>query len=369
MLQPTCGTFNVGTLAVTGDEECFDVKAGNWNPDTRTFTTWDAENYDVSTMPLDAVRVIGRRSTATGNPLSLFLAPLIGVDSFNVNAMAIAWGVGGDGASACDLNGIVAGGRVETNSNNSYLDGYCVYGRDGFKTGSDTLFDEESTVGMLDLDDPNYGLEQGSDNVGLGDPYDQTFEADIQPELAQQVNDWIDFMLSNLPDYITNGVEYVDSLSSTPQDGKAYVVTDGDADIPSDASFSNVVVIALNNLKIGSNVTVTNAVFASHNELDVGSYNTFGDSDFCNSGTGTVEFLAKDNIEFGSNETFYGGQIISGGEEATIDLGSNEHAAYGLGIQGLYEVKLGSNLELHGCDQTFQRYVSPGTGPIVRLVD
>ncbi len=365
VLQALCGTFNPATVSVSGDAECLDVKAGNWDPDTRTFKPWDEAGYDVSTMPLDAVRVLGHRSTSTGNPLSLFLAPLIGVQSFDITVRAIAWAVGGDGASSCDLNGIVAGGWVETNSNNSYLDGYCVYGHDGFKTGSNTLFDETSTVGMYDWD----VLLQGSDNIGLGEPYSQLYEADYYPELSQEVEGWIDGLLGNLPGYI-NDIQNVDTLPPTLTDGVAYVVDgENNADIPSDAVLNDNVIISENNVKIGSNVTATNVIFASRMELDVGSNNTFGSADFCNSGTGTVEFLALGNMEFGSNLNFFGGQIISGATTATVDLGSNEIAAYGLAIQSLFEVKLGSNLELHGCDQTFQRFVTPGTGPIVRLVD
>ena len=37
-----CGTYDPGTKVVSGSVECADVKAGNWNPDTRTFTPWDA---------------------------------------------------------------------------------------------------------------------------------------------------------------------------------------------------------------------------------------------------------------------------------------------------------------------------------------
>ena len=66
-----------GTVLVASD-----VEAGIWNTDDRTF--------DTSGTPPNAVRVATRRSQANGNPLDLFFASVIGIDTADVSAMAIA---------------------------------------------------------------------------------------------------------------------------------------------------------------------------------------------------------------------------------------------------------------------------------------
>ncbi len=59
-----------------------DVTLGNWDASNRVFTP-DAE-------PLNAVRVVTRRSDDNGNPLNLFFARVLGIEDVNISRMAIA---------------------------------------------------------------------------------------------------------------------------------------------------------------------------------------------------------------------------------------------------------------------------------------
>ncbi len=59
-----------------------DVTLGNWDAGTRVFTP--------DTAPLNAVRVVTRRSDDNGNPLNLFFARVLGIEDVNISRMAIA---------------------------------------------------------------------------------------------------------------------------------------------------------------------------------------------------------------------------------------------------------------------------------------
>ena len=61
-----------------------DVVFGNWDPATETWSPGET--------PLNAVEVTTRRSTANGNRLDLFLAPILGVGSLDMETSAVAYG-------------------------------------------------------------------------------------------------------------------------------------------------------------------------------------------------------------------------------------------------------------------------------------
>lgn len=60
-----------------------DVVRGNWNPASKTWTP--------GVMPYNAVQVTTRRSGANGNQLDLFLAPILGLESLDMEASAVAY--------------------------------------------------------------------------------------------------------------------------------------------------------------------------------------------------------------------------------------------------------------------------------------
>ncbi len=70
-----------------------DVVTGNWDADTRTFTP---EDDDVD--PINAVRVVTRRSQANGNAAGLFFARVLGFNEVDMETSAIA---SSSGAGAC----------------------------------------------------------------------------------------------------------------------------------------------------------------------------------------------------------------------------------------------------------------------------
>ncbi len=63
-----------------------DVEFGTWNPTARTFTVLSGTARSAA----NALRVTARRTAAAGNPIRLTFAPIIGFNTCNVSASAIA---------------------------------------------------------------------------------------------------------------------------------------------------------------------------------------------------------------------------------------------------------------------------------------
>ncbi|MEE9296253.1 MAG: TadG family pilus assembly protein [Phycisphaerae bacterium] len=74
---------NHGTVLANAD-----VVTGNWDADTRTFTP--------AGDPVNAVRVVTRRSQANGNAAGLFFASILGFDEIDMQTTAIASSEAGD---------------------------------------------------------------------------------------------------------------------------------------------------------------------------------------------------------------------------------------------------------------------------------
>jgi Flp pilus assembly protein TadG len=72
-----------GQAVALADE---DVEIGRWDTDAATFTVVPPNSTD----PTNAVRVTCRRTTARGNPIKLFFAPVIGTESADLSVSAIA---------------------------------------------------------------------------------------------------------------------------------------------------------------------------------------------------------------------------------------------------------------------------------------
>ena len=91
-----------------------DVVLGHWDADTRTFilkgTTAGPgqacsnpvpQETDPNCLPLDAVKVTTRRAQANGNPVQLYFARVLGIETADVVTEATAWSPSGGSDVAC----------------------------------------------------------------------------------------------------------------------------------------------------------------------------------------------------------------------------------------------------------------------------
>ena len=367
----------------------------------------------------NAVKTTTRRAEANENSVPLFFARILRVYQRDVFTSAIAEAVGGGGANNCETNGIIAGGQVQSGSQNGIVDSFCIHGEEGVQVGSTNNFCG-SQISMPNTDHVSEGgmLDPGSDNIGLdlppgvcddppsgvcGDPPSGCVldSQSLRPELADKVAETIDDLsddlsnnvFSGLPDNVNINIKFVEfdppdnADNDTGQWGepgtiyvfagqydvtgsnraldKLIILAGGDINIGQGAILDNVVIVAGKEIDISQGYTVTNSVLASDTYVDLQSNGTIGQADFCTSGEGAVVIMAKEMVKVQSNTPINGGQIIAG---TIADLQSDEISAHGLAIQAIGDVKLGSQLNIVGCP-TAQFPFGSSSGPELKLVN
>jgi hypothetical protein len=132
-----------------------DIEFGVWDASSRSFTP-DASSRT-------AVRVMTHRDQAGENEVATYLLKFAGFDSWNVRTSAVFETY----VPPCLREGFVAEDLVDIQSNNSYLDGFCIHSNDVVSLNSNNYFEEGTIVSMPDaarLDMPASGLES---NEGL----------------------------------------------------------------------------------------------------------------------------------------------------------------------------------------------------------
>ncbi len=405
IVQAGCGAYDPASGTVTGGTECSDVKVGNWNPDTRIFTAWDAAGFDPATMDLDAVRVRAHRSQANGNPLGLYLAPVIGVADMDIDVSAIAWAAG-QNALDCYQQGIIAGGWVDMDSDNTYVNALCVYGDDGVKYQTGNCFQGPEEACGNGYQDPGTQVmtplpsgwdEGGGPNPGMEDA--KSYGTKV-PKLAEQVGDFIDavddgfasvnwdaegFNYEEFANPITGGysVETLDALPADALEPNTVYEISGTADIPEGdwtnvaikadkivlkplSSLTNAILIADSEITLDGNID--NAVLASRDLIKIGSNQVIGGT-ACDPNGISVAMYAQGEFTIGSTNQLSNTQLVTGYADKIFNLQSN-NTYLGVAIQSMGDIALGSNNTYSGCP--------PGSteGPegeissiVVRLVD
>jgi hypothetical protein len=218
-----------------------EVKVGNWDPSTGTFTPGGS--------PTNAVQVWVRRRVDRDNAVPTFFARLIGNDLVDVSARATA-----EAIPDCFSNGLVAGNTV-TLGQDIRLDNYCIYGRNGVGTGQDPHLNNGAALGALDRNT----ITTGQDPRCNGGPIEPCLvEDDLWPTLAQQVSTFIDNVeAGSLPPGIT-GLYVGSSLPGSLQEGHAYVIN-GNVTIGQDYHVKNVIIAARGNVTWGQDGAVRNS--------------------------------------------------------------------------------------------------------------
>lgn len=132
-----------------------DIEFGVWDRTTRRFTA------DPSSRT--AVRVLTHRDAAGGNAVATFLLKFAGMDAWDVRTDSVFETYVPD----CLREGFVAEDMVDIQSNNEYLNGFCIHSNDVVSLNSNNFFESGTIVSMPDstrLDMPASGSRS---NEGL----------------------------------------------------------------------------------------------------------------------------------------------------------------------------------------------------------
>ena len=118
-----------------------DINFGRYDTATRT---WTEDNTS-----FEAARAETSFTRAKGNAAVTFLFRLIGLDEFNVSTESIFIAYG----KACLREGFVANGIVDIQSNNSFVNGFCIHSNQYVSVNQRNSYERGTIVSMPNIDD------------------------------------------------------------------------------------------------------------------------------------------------------------------------------------------------------------------------
>jgi hypothetical protein len=321
-----------------------DVHVGRWIEQTNSLITDD---------PLpDAVMVTVRRAAQNDNPVPVNFLRIIGLETWDVQAQAVAQRF----IPMCLRDGLIARQWVNMSSNNSFVNQICVHGQQGVNIQSNNYFEEGVIVSMYDLDTLELPASGFNSNPGLKEALR---EQGLDPRMVNHVDEIMQQMLdldpAVLPDYIDASLPVIEVDEkfdlSTAEKNRVYHVKckpNKNAQIPSNSTVSEVVIIAECELHIGAKAKVTDAVLGSRSggngKIDKANVNAsanvqLGEPDGCAEGGG-VQIFSNATIHTASSTRIDGVQMVAAGD---IELGAQDFGINGISAQSGQDITLTSN--------------------------
>lgn len=159
-----------------------DVLTGQWNEDTREFIP-DAA-------PADTVMVTVRRAASNDNPIFVSFLRIVGFQSFDVVATAVAKRYY---PGCLSREGLISAKRVSLATDNEFINNFCIHGADGVTVQNHNLFEDGVRVTMEDRADFVMPTDGFASNPGLEpalgeDRYD-LFILDFVDQLVAELKD------------------------------------------------------------------------------------------------------------------------------------------------------------------------------------
>ena len=307
-------------------------------PHDIVFGRWTSNGFEPDPGSRAAVRVVARRTEARQNPMRTFMLRVIGIDSLDiVTASAFT-----THQPICIDEGFVAEGRVDVQSNNNYLRGFCIHSNDYVRINQNNYFEEGTIVSMPDLDllqIPNSGFER---NEGLEMALREGW---VDIRILRELDDVIHGVLNNHGEYarsyISNPSPIVRNFSQNNNQVRANDLVSGRIhdiscvgqnqriSIPNGEVLSDVVIVTNCQVDLGGSVQLDNVVIASTNTTDTAisgaSGVNIGRDDNCAPGGG-AQIVTLGSMRFPANLGIFGSQLIAQGDV--------EFAARSDGVQG-----------------------------------
>ena len=335
-----------------------DIEFGSWNPDPDSpYEHWFEPN---NTALPDAARVIAWRNEGRLNAVRTFLLRLVGVDEL----AAATPSVFATYQPICLREGMVAEGKVDVQSNNVYLRGFCIHSESYVSINQNNTFEEGTIVSMPDLELlelPNSGYEQ---NDGLEAALR---EGELDVRILRQMDAIIDGLLTGDPhyvpqDYITVPGNATQTLSSNNNEITAAdlepnrvnhldcTTHNGSISIPSGELIEELVIVTNCDVKLGSGATLEDVVLATTStdsrSIDGASDVSIGRDDDCAVGGGT-QVLTMGGMRFPSNLGIFGGQLLAQGD---INFAARADGIQGASMVAGGEIDGTSNSSMARCD-------------------
>ena len=327
------------------------IEFGYYSRVTGFFTVDEASNQ--------AVRVRTSFLEERTNAVSTYLFKLVGYDSFDVATQAIYTTY----RPACMREGFVAEDYVDIQSNNGFTSGFCIHSNTYVSLNSNNYFEPGTVVSMPDLqnlDLPKSGFEtneglraalrQSQMNIRILDRIDG-----IIARFQRPTSDLIGRDIPDIPAYITNLVPVrLNSRTITSETlvpGFIYHLSCSGKSVTINANtpLRGVVVVAPCEIKFANNSTVEDAIIIStdtgDNSINSPSGLQLGRNDNCAEGGG-VQVITKGGMNFASDLSMYGSQLIAEGD---IEFAANANGIQGASIISAATINGTSNMDMGFC--------------------
>ncbi len=333
-----------------------DVLVGLWDPATQSLDT-------TSAFP-DAVMVTVRRSAENANAVPVNFLRIIGLQTWNVVAQAVAQRFIPD----CLRDGLIAREIVDMSSNNGFVNEICIHGEEGIDIQSNNYFETGVNVTMPKIPEmlqlPNSGMDS---NIGLPPALRENY---LDPRMVNQVDEIMLGMVAMqediMPNYIhTDGIcsgfncggakpviEVDEKFDlSTAKPGRIYYVKckpNKVARIPNNSFVQKVIIIADCEVHIGAGATVIDSVIASRSggngkidkaNIVIAANVQLGKPDNCHPGGG-VQLFSNATIHTAASTSIDGVQMVAKGD---IKLGARDMGVNGISAQSGGTITLTSN--------------------------
>ncbi len=333
-----------------------DVRVGLWDPATQSLDT-------TSAFP-DAVMVTVRRSAENANAVPVNFLRIIGLQTWNVIAQAVAQRYIPD----CLRDGLIAREIVDMSSNNGFVNEICIHGEQGVDIQSNNYFETGVNVSMPSmsmLELPNSGMDS---NIGLPPALRENY---LDPRMVNHVDEIMLDMVAMqeyvMPNYIhTDGIcvgfncgggnkqviEVDEKFDlSTAKPGRIYHVLckpNKVARIPNNSLILKVVIIAECEIHIGSGAKIFSSVIGSRSggngniskaNIVIAANVQLGLPDNCTSGGG-VQLFSNATIHTAASTSIDGVQMVAKGD---IKLGARDMGVNGISAQSGGTITLTSN--------------------------
>ena len=316
---------------------------------------WDGATQSIDQMAAipDAVMVTVHRSAANANALPVNFLRIMGLQSWNVTAQAVAQRF----IPGCLRDGLVAREFVDMSSNNGFVREICIHGEQGVNIQSNNYFETGVNVTMPDVDGmlelPASGM---TSNIGLPKALRENH---LDPRMVNHIDeimlDMIGRTSSVMPNYthaelpVFEVDEKFDLSTALP--GRIYHVLckpNKAARIPNNSVVENVVIIAECEVHIGAGATVIGSVIASRSggngnidkaNIVIAANVQLGLPDNCAEGGG-VQLFSNATIHNAASTSIDGVQMVAKGD---IKLGARDMGVNGISAQSGGTITLTSN--------------------------
>ena len=324
------------------------------------FGRWEDGEFRPDPDETSAVRVLGLRNADRRNALRTYLLRTVGVDAIDVAALAVFETY----QPICIEEGFVAEGKVDVQSNNTYLRGFCIHSNSFVRINQNNFFEEGTIVSMPDLDllqMPNSGFDR---NEGLEAALRQ---GSLDIRVLRELDQVIDGILNDSPEYrrayVENPTPIIRNLSgqnnrldaSDFEEGRIHDFRCSSGgqkiSIPQGTSLRRIVLVTNCVLDLGNNVSMEDVLIASTSTatraIDGGQGIRIGREDNCESGGG-AQIITKGGMRFPGNMGIFGSQLIASGD---INFAARADGVQGASMIAGGEIDGTSNSSMARCNR------------------